>query len=133
MIFTHHFASLSTLARARRWLETVGFPADRIQTHDDGVPRLVVTAEPAQADMLRLLVDAVERSDPDGWPSFWHEARRGLAGEITASAPHDEVPGESTDEETVPPHRAEVGWHPAPPEPPHPDAVVVRDQWSPWT
>lgn len=73
---THQFAHPETLERARRWLVQAGFDPSQIEVMTDGIPRIAVKLEPGQAAEAALIIDAVERSDPQGLPSFWDLARQ---------------------------------------------------------
>ena len=104
MYFTHHFAHHESLSRAHTWLTQLGFDPRPSGTHDSGIPRIVMMVEPHRLDAVNLLINAVERGDPDGFPSFWDEARQ------THSAPEESL-------EAVSPDRTErqssvIGWHP---------------------
>jgi len=72
---THQFAHSETLERARRWLLHAGISADRMQVHHHGVPRLAVTAEPAEVQSIEMIIRIAEMNDPDGLPGFWDLAR----------------------------------------------------------
>src|SRR4051794_30462134 len=109
MYFTHHFAHTETLARFKSWLTHLGLERRQIETHDAGVPRIALTIEPQRADAIRMLINAVERTDPDGFPSFWELAGR----------PHHS-PGDTVselDHEPSRPSSAVIGWHPHDPTP----------------
>jgi hypothetical protein len=71
---THEFAHLETLERVRRWLIQAGIDPSRIQVHTAGVPRIVVAVEPGEDAEVERVIDAAERGDPDGRPSFWDVA-----------------------------------------------------------
>jgi hypothetical protein len=73
---TFEFAHPETLDRARRWLIQVGFSVNRIEAHLLGIPRLAVAVEPGEAAEVEMLIDAVEASDPDRFPSFLHVAQQ---------------------------------------------------------
>ncbi len=104
MYWTHHFSHLETLTRARRWLAQLGFTPDRMEVHTEGVPRMAFLVTPAQFAEVKMLINAVERSDPEGWPSFW---------ELSAYAQHaphsvaEPVPLEADSTED-----SAIGWHP---------------------
>ena len=104
MFYTHHFAHHETLSRAHSWLTRLGFRADRPNTHTEGIPRLTLSVEPSRLAEVVMLLNAVERSDPEGWPSFWENARKSHPGSVT----HECTPTpEAARPKTVP-----IGWHP---------------------
>jgi hypothetical protein len=73
---THEFAHLDTLARARRWLVQTGFDPRHIETVTEGIPRIAIRVNAGQAAEAGLIINAAERSDPQGLPSFWDLARQ---------------------------------------------------------
>ncbi|MDR3634865.1 MAG: hypothetical protein P4L84_13760 [Isosphaeraceae bacterium] len=103
MYWTHHFAHHETLSRARSWLTQLGYSPDRIEVHADGVPRLALTVNRQELAEVQMLINAVERADPQGWPSFWDLARQDYLRPETEG----EVPPvvEERSKETI-------GWHP---------------------
>jgi hypothetical protein len=102
---THQFAHSETLERARRWLIHAGVSVDRMQVHHQGVPRLAITAEPAEVQSIEMIIRIAEMNDPDGLPGFWDLARLEPAG--------PEV-GEETATPTAPMNPASftIAWHP---------------------
>jgi hypothetical protein len=102
MYWTHHFSHHDTLGRARSWIEQLGFAPDRIEVHADGVPRLTVTGTPHEIAEVGMLINALERSDPRGWPSFWDVAR--LNHVYPSARPEPAAPAAAA--ATV------IGWHP---------------------
>jgi hypothetical protein len=118
MYYTHHFAHRETLSRARSWLVKLGFQPHEIQASVSGIPRLVVAVPSDRREELQMLINAVERTDPDGFPSFWEMARPSLDGpgeaEPFVPAPEPSVPEPKLRHETV------IGWHP-------PDRAVADD------
>jgi hypothetical protein len=52
-------------------LVQAGFDPSRIEVHAHGTPRLAIAVEPGEAAEVERLIDAVEGTDPDGFPSFW--------------------------------------------------------------
>lgn len=105
MYFTHHFAHHETLSRAHSWLTRLGFKPQKLEIQTSGIPRVVLTVEPARLDAVRVLISAAERNDPDGFPSFWDEARQ---RRIT-SQEQDQV---STPSERRGRQATVIGWHP---------------------
>ena len=104
MLFTHHFAHRETLNRARSWLAHLGIPAHQIRAQTTGIPRIVVSVPPGQRDEIQMLINAVERTDPDGFPSFWELARQSHTGSDVAEeagVPEPEKSGGSP-----------ISWHP---------------------
>jgi hypothetical protein len=73
---TYQFAHLETLERARRWLAHVGFDPSQIEVVTGGIPRITVRVQPGQAAEVARIIDAVELSDPNSFPSFWDLARQ---------------------------------------------------------
>lgn len=72
---THHFAHIETLSRAEKWLLQLGFDAGQIEVHRVGVPWISVLVRPDQSDEARMVFEAAELTDPEGWPSFWEMAQ----------------------------------------------------------
>ena len=72
---THGFAHQETLQRALRWLVQMGFDPSHIEVHTEGIPRIALAVDPAHWAEAELLIDAAERTDPHGQPSFWELAR----------------------------------------------------------
>lgn len=103
MYYTHHFAHHETLRRACDWLGRFGFHPQHVASADDGTPRLSLPVGVAALAEVEMLINAVEQSDPEGWPSFWDEAR--LAHATPRAADRDED-GPATS------GRAVIGWHP---------------------
>jgi hypothetical protein len=115
MYYTHHFAHRETLRRACEWLGRMGFHPEEIGKYDGGIPRLALSVEYARLGEVELLINAVERSDPEGWPSFWDEAMR--TGPFPGS-PRAEERADATTRGV-----SEVGWHPLdPPRSPRPNS-----------
>jgi hypothetical protein len=104
MYFTHHFAHRETLTRAHSWLTRLGFNPRQIETVTTGIPRIVLTVEPHWLDAVNMLINAAERTDPEGSPSFWDEARR------PHSTPRESQGG--TPFERRKPQTSVIGWHP---------------------
>jgi len=102
MYWTHHFAHHETLRRARSWLIALGYTPDRMEVHPDGVPRLAVLVSPDELAEIEMVINAVERTDPEGWPSFWDVARQDRVYP-TAPAAADGGIGRPADV---------IGWHP---------------------
>jgi hypothetical protein len=104
MYFTHHFAHRETLTRAHSWLTQLGFNPRRIETDASGIPRIVVKVEPHRLGAVKMLINAAERTDPDGFPTFWDEARR------PHSTPREYPEGVLSEHQK--PHASVIGWHP---------------------
>ncbi len=102
MLITHHFRHQETLDRARYWLTRFGFDPSRMEVSVEGTPRISVMAEPSAAAEAELLFAALELSDPDGQPGFWH-AGLPLRPSVTAA---DEPEAAAVHAATA------VGWHP---------------------
>jgi len=102
--FTHHFAHHDTLSRAYSWLTRLGFHPQKIEGYTTGIPRIVMAVEPQMLDVVNMLINAVELTDPDGFPSFWDEA---LQPHGAPKAYH-----EATHSERPVPHPSAIGWHP---------------------
>lgn len=75
LYLTHSFAHSETLDRARRWLIHAGVAPDRIRVHHHGIPTLIISADSAEFDSLKMIIRAAETTDPDGFPSIWDLAR----------------------------------------------------------
>ncbi len=104
MYYTHHFAHPETLDRVHSWLSRLGFSDNQIETRTDGVLRLSVTAAPAQITEARQLINAIERADPDGFPTFWNESRQPHHDPAAIASP---VAPAATRPRSTP-----IGWHP---------------------
>ncbi len=104
MYFTHHFAHHDTLSRARTWLTQLGFEPRPTEPRTDGIPRIVMIVDRDRLDAVNMLINAVERSDPDGFPSFWEQARQ---PHCAPRAIPDEAQADG-----VGPRKAVIGWHP---------------------
>ena len=102
MYLTHTFASRETLSRAHSWLTAPVSIPDRCADlrhppdHDRRRPDRLAAA--------RVLINAVERADPDGFPGFWDQP----------SHPHSppEVSQQDNCSEPAKPHSSVIGWHP---------------------
>lgn len=103
MYYTHHFAHYQTLRRACQWLDHLGLHPDYATSPEEGNPRLCVSVDRGQLAEVELLINALEGADPEGWPSFWDEAR--LA--YSAPAPRMKRDATSTSNRPIP-----IGWHP---------------------
>ncbi len=101
MYLTHTFANRETLSRAHSWLTRHGFHPRHAAS---GVPRIMVVDELNRLTEARVLINAVESADPNGFPSLWdpatplHSAPEGYHPEILSQ------PGK--------PHTSVIGWHP---------------------
>ena len=104
MYFTHHFARPETLARAHSWLTQVGFDPGQTEMHTAGIPRIVMVVEPRRLSAVQMLINVAERSDPDGFPSFWDEARQPHSAPTTPDDGAPNAPREG--------HPSVIGWHP---------------------
>jgi hypothetical protein len=70
MYMTHTFAHRETLSRAHSWLTQLGFhPRQAAPT--SGVPRLVIVDDAHRLAAAKMLINAAENADPDGFTSFW--------------------------------------------------------------
>jgi len=130
MYYTHYFANRESLARARAWLSRVGFGVESIEAHTDGIPRITVAVDPTHWSGVEMLISAIERSDPCGWPGYWD----------VANLPHVyPAPFETGEGQVKSPHGGStaIGWHPAD----RPSATAqeqelidsessVRERWS---
>ncbi|WP_422925578.1 hypothetical protein [Singulisphaera sp. PoT] len=105
MFFTHHFAHQETLTRAHFWLTRLGFNEHEMQAHTHGTPRLTLSVESPRLPEVRLLINAVERSDPDSFASFWVEAKKHHPSEDFSNEVVD-----ATGSQTL--HANTIGWHP---------------------
>jgi hypothetical protein len=102
---THHFAHLETLERAKRWLLQAGIDPSRIEVHTQGIPRISVAVEGAEADEVQLIIDTAESSDPEGNPGIWDLARQKHIYPQTKNPP--DTGGIVTDSSSF-----VVGWRP---------------------
>jgi hypothetical protein len=104
MYYTHHFANHETLTRARSWLSRLGFGPESMEAHTDGIPRITVTVDPSRWSGVEMLIHAVERSDPRGWPGLW---------DVAAQKHVYPEPKEERAATRVPRSPATlIGWHP---------------------
>lgn len=101
---THQFAHSETLDRARRWLIHAGVSPDRMQVHRQGLPRLAITAEPAEVQSIEMIIRIAEMNDPDGLPGFWDLAR-------LHPADADGVEADGAAAVTANPSSFTLGWH----------------------
>ncbi|SIO24580.1 hypothetical protein SAMN05444166_3219 [Singulisphaera sp. GP187] len=104
MYYTHYFANNESLLRARNWLSRLGFGPESMETHTHGIPRLSVAVDWGRWSVVEKLINAVERSDPRGWPGLW---------EVTHQAHVYPAPPKS--EGMAVPSRTNttaIGWHP---------------------
>ena len=70
MYFSHTFAHQETLSRAQTWLTQLGFhPRQAAQT--TGLPRLIIVDAPQRMAAAKMLINAAENCDPDGFTSIW--------------------------------------------------------------
>lgn len=104
MYLTHTFAHRETLSRAHSWLSQVGFHPRQIAAQAPGLPRIVIEDEPHRLFAARMLINAAEQADPDGFPSLWDKAPQ---LHRTAIAHHEGTPSEPHK-----PHSSVIGWHP---------------------
>lgn len=104
MYYTHHFAHEETLSRARSWLAQLGLKPHQIHVHAGASPRIALEFESPWLAEIRLLINAVERSDPDRSPGFW--------GAASHSNPQSECLEEAPLVQEHPRHGAVIGWHP---------------------
>jgi len=104
MYLTHTFAHRETLSRAHSWLTQVGFHPRQIEAQTAGLPRIVIVDEPHRLVAAKMLINAAEHADPDGFPSLWDQAPQ----------PHGTPNGyhEGTPPEPGKPHSSVIGWHP---------------------
>ena len=70
MLFSHRFGSVETLARARYWMDRLGFEVAPPDPASHDVSRLSLNVDFSQAAAAFALIDSIERSDPKGWPGF---------------------------------------------------------------
>ncbi len=101
MYLTHTFAHRETLSRAHSWLTRHGFHPRHTSS---GTPRIMIVDELNRLAAARMLINAVELADPDGFPGLWDEAR----------LPH--YPAQESvaniRPEPAKPHTSVIGWHP---------------------
>lgn len=105
MYYTHHFSNLDTFSRARNWLSLLGFAPERIEAHSDGVPRIAMAIDASELAGVEMLMSAVERSDPQGLPSFRDVAK------LPHIYPEGFAPGHSPID-LQKPHSSAIGWNP---------------------
>jgi hypothetical protein len=103
MYYTHHFAHHSTLRRACQWLDHLGLHPEYASGPEEGNHRLCLAVDRGQLAEVELLINALENADPEGWPSFWDEAR--LA--YSAPAPRVKLDAAPSSNRPIP-----IGWHP---------------------
>lgn len=103
MYYTHHFAHHATLRRACEWLGRLGLHVESDRDHPEAAPRLSLVVDRGQLAEVELLINALEGADPEGWPSFWDEAR------LPHSAP---MPSSRPAAALTPGRPDPIGWHP---------------------
>jgi hypothetical protein len=104
MYMTHTFARRETLSRAHSWLTQLGFHPRQIGAQGYGAPRIVIEDQPERLAAAKMLINAAENADPNGFTSFWD----------TAPWPRD-VPKQSQESMTAEwrePRSSVIGWHP---------------------
>jgi hypothetical protein len=69
MLFSHRFGSVETLSRALGWLTHHGFEVVKSDDPSHDVSRLTLSVDFSKASAALALIDAIERSDPEGWPA----------------------------------------------------------------
>ena len=104
VFYSHHFAHRDTLSRAHSWLTQLGFHPQRIEDHATWIPRIVMEVEPSKVDAVNQLINAIESTDPDGFPCFWDEARQ---PHDSSKEYHVAIPALRPE-----PHPTAIGWHP---------------------
>ncbi len=101
MYLTHTFANSETLFRAHSWLTGLGFHPRHAGS---GIPRIMIVDEPNRLAEARVLINAVESADPDGFPGIWDHP---TPGHSLAEGSHQDRFSESSK-----PHTSVIGWHP---------------------
>ncbi len=99
---THRFHSVQTLARAQEWMGYIGIPGDRIEVSSTGLPSMTVQTEFSRLPEVEMVINAVEMTDPEGWPALG-DFNAGEPFRIEAAPeamPHDRV------------NTSPIGWHP---------------------
>ena len=104
MYLTHTFAHRETLSRAHSWLTQLGFHPRQIGAHGYGVPRIVIVDEPQRLAAAKMLINAAENADPDGFASLWDQAPK--PHQVRAQSPED------INAERREPRASAIGWHP---------------------
>lgn len=123
MYFIHHFAHLKSLARAQEWMSYLGFGPCELQVHPSATPWMTVSIDAAQRAEVQLLINALERSEPNSFPSFWDLGRRPALAvrHVRTDAP----------ESSERPKASSIGWHPPDAESGYdPDLQRIRDAMS---
>jgi hypothetical protein len=75
MLFSHRFGSVETLNRAQHWLTELGFEVVKNSEPAHDVSRLTLSVDFSKAAAALALIDSIERSDPEGWPSHSSPSR----------------------------------------------------------
>ena len=104
MYLTHTFSHHETLSRARSWLTQLGFEPREFGSQGSGVSRLVIVDEPQRLAAAKMLINAVENNDPDGFASFWDQASK---AHHVPKGHYEGIPAERHE-----PHSSVIGWHP---------------------
>lgn len=102
---THEFAHPETLERARRWLVQAGFDPNQIEVMTEGIPRISVRVEGGEGAEASMIINAAERGDPQGAPSFWDIAQQ---EHVHSHAPAPAIPLPS---DALAPRTFVVGFH----------------------
>jgi hypothetical protein len=105
MLLTHTFAHRETLSRAHSWLTQVGFHPRQLESNSLGSPRIVIVDEPHRLAAAKMLINAAEHADPDGFPGLWEQAREFQGTPQTGY--RADLASESSK-----PHSSALGWHP---------------------
>jgi hypothetical protein len=101
MYLTHTFANRETLSRAHSWLTRLGFHPRHAAS---GIPRIMIVDEMNRLAEARVLINAVESADPNGFPGLWAQ-----------TAPPQSLRDESHPDrlsDSGKPHTSVIGWHP---------------------
>jgi hypothetical protein len=101
MYLTHTFANRETRTRAHSWLTALGFHPRHVGS---GIPRITIVDERNRLAEARVVINAVESADPNGFPGLWDQPAQ--AHSVPEGPRHDGLaePGK--------PHTSVIGWHP---------------------
>jgi len=103
MLFSHRFGSVETLSRARYWMTRLGFEIVPTNPDSHDIARLSFNIDFSQASAALALIDSIEGTDPEGWPSMMSQTKKFRAEKSHAS------PG--LDSSSQGPARTPIHWH----------------------
>jgi hypothetical protein len=101
MYMTHTFANRETRSRANSWLTALGFHPRHAAS---GIPRITIIDDPNRLAEARVVINAIESADPNGFPSIWDQPPQPFA--VSEDTHRDRFVPSSKPQTSV------IGWHP---------------------